>query len=315
MPRAEVGTPKFVANKMKSKGLQRLRWYCQVCEKQCRDENGFKCHAASESHLRQMLVVGENAGKHISNFSSEFQSTFVSLLSRRFGTKRVRANQVYQEYIADKHHLHMNSTRWVTLTEFVKHLGRTGVARVDETEKGWFIAWIDNSPKALAKQEASLKKERATTSDEQRERNLIAEQIERANAEAGPSHSSESPPVEEGLKRDEGEKVVLSFSAKPVAAASGSSEASGSTSTTTESKPIGFKVNPLKPSANPLKASNPLKRPNVFKTASSSTAGGTSTSGGDSESRKRSAPMSAAERLILEDQERKRRRMDRESLA
>lgn len=71
--------------------------------------------------------------------------------SCRFGTKRVRANQVYQEYIADKNHLHMNATRWVTLTEFVKHLGRTGVGRVDETEKGWFIAWIDSSPKALAK--------------------------------------------------------------------------------------------------------------------------------------------------------------------
>jgi hypothetical protein len=63
----------------------------------------------------------------------------------------VRANQVYQEYIADKSHLHMNATRWVTLTEFVKHLGRSGIARVDETEKGWFIAWIDSSPKALAK--------------------------------------------------------------------------------------------------------------------------------------------------------------------
>ena len=58
--------------------------YCQVCEKQCRDENGFKCHAASESHLRQMLVVGENAGRHISDFSSQFQSEFVALLSRRF---------------------------------------------------------------------------------------------------------------------------------------------------------------------------------------------------------------------------------------
>lgn len=45
----------------------------------------------------------------------------------------------------------MNSTRWVTLTEFVKHLGRSGIARVDETEKGWYLAWIDNSPKALAK--------------------------------------------------------------------------------------------------------------------------------------------------------------------
>ena len=69
----------------------------------------------------------------------------------RFGTKRVLANRVYQEYISDKSHLHMNATRWVTLSEFVKHLGRSGIARVDETEKGWFIAWIDNSPNALAK--------------------------------------------------------------------------------------------------------------------------------------------------------------------
>jgi len=45
----------------------------------------------------------------------------------------------------------MNATRWVTLTEFVKHLGRAGIVRVDETEKGLFIAWVDNSPKALAK--------------------------------------------------------------------------------------------------------------------------------------------------------------------
>jgi len=78
--------------------------------------------------------------------------SLVCLTVIRFGTKRVKANNVYQEFIQDKNHQHMNSTRWVTLTEFVKHLGRTGVARVDETEKGWFIAWIDNSPKALEKQ-------------------------------------------------------------------------------------------------------------------------------------------------------------------
>jgi len=285
---------------MKSKGLQRLRWYCQVCEKQCRDENGFKCHAASESHLRQMLVVGEHAGSHIAGFSNQFQSEFVALLSRRFGTKRIRANQVYQEYIADKNHLHMNSTRWVTLSEFVKHLGRSGIARVDETEKGWYIAWIDSSPKALAKAEASQKKDRATVSDEQRERQLIAEQIERAaadsNAEAGPS----SAVIEEGLKRDEtSEKVILSFSAKPTAPAA-------------PTVPTGFKMNALKPVVNPLKA-NPLKRPNVFKSATPVT----SSESGDKvvNEKKRSAPMTAAERLIIEEQERKRRRMDRDNMA
>jgi len=295
MPRAEVGTPKYLANKMKSKGLQRLRWYCQVCQKQCRDENGFKCHAQSEAHLRQMLVVGENAGRHIADFSGQFQHDFVTLLSRRFGTKRVKANTVYQEFIQDKHHQHMNSTRWVTLTEFVKHLGRTGICRVDETEKGWFIAWIDSSPKALAKQEAALKKERSTTSDEQRERMLIAEQIERAKAENDGSNSPE--PIEEGLKREEGsEKVVLSFTTKP------------SPSTTSLPPSVGLKSNPLKLKSNPLKAqANPLKRPNVLKSATP--IADTTTLGS-----KRAAPGNAVEGLTLEDQERKRRRMDQETL-
>jgi DNA/RNA-binding protein KIN17 len=31
-------TPKAIANRIKAKGLQKLRWYCQMCEKQCRDE-------------------------------------------------------------------------------------------------------------------------------------------------------------------------------------------------------------------------------------------------------------------------------------
>ena len=51
-------TPKAIANRIKAKGLQKLRWYCQMCEKQCRDENGFKCHCASEGHQRMMQVPG-----------------------------------------------------------------------------------------------------------------------------------------------------------------------------------------------------------------------------------------------------------------
>lgn len=214
----------------------------------------------------------------------------------RFGTKRVFANRVYQEFIQDKQHLHMNATRWVTLTEFAKHLGRSGIARVDETDKGWFIAWIDNSPKALAKQEASLKKERATMSDEQRERILIAEQIERAKAEVGTSSGSASPPVEEqGLQRDDGaEKVVLSLSMKPTMSAT-------STPTATMG---GLKLNPLKP------AVIQLKRPNVFKTSGAIKSSNHSDTRNDQ--KRPASVMSAAERLILEEQERKRRRMERE---
>lgn len=177
----------------------------------------------------------------------------------------------------------MNSTRWVTLTEFCKHLGRLGIARVDETEEGWFLTWIDSSPKALAKAEASQKKDRATMGDEQRERLLIAEQIERA-ANEGPvasgskSPSSVTPPADTGLTRtDPTEKVVLSFSAKPKPAPEAAPAAAA---------PLALKVNPLK--------ANPLKRPNVFKSAGPAKA----------------APMSAAQRLIQEEESRKRRKIE-----
>ena len=32
----------------------------QMCQKQCRDENGFKCHLSSEGHKRQMEIFGQN---------------------------------------------------------------------------------------------------------------------------------------------------------------------------------------------------------------------------------------------------------------
>ncbi|PNF22506.1 hypothetical protein B7P43_G14373 [Cryptotermes secundus] len=47
MGKLEVGTPKYIANKVKAKGLQKLRWYCQICQKQCRYETGFICHMMS----------------------------------------------------------------------------------------------------------------------------------------------------------------------------------------------------------------------------------------------------------------------------
>ena len=169
---------------MKARGLTRLRWYCQVCQKACRDANGYKMHIESESHARQLAAVagegGQRAGKVVHDYSAQFQREFVILLSRRFGTRRVLANQVYQEYIQDRHHVHMNATRWVSLSEFVKYLGRAGIARVEDSELGWYISWIDNSPSALARQDALQKMNRQKADDEQRARKLLEEQIRHA---------------------------------------------------------------------------------------------------------------------------------------
>ena len=227
MGKAEVGSAKHLSNQMRRKGLQRLRWYCQVCEKQCFDDNGFKMHTQSESHVRQMLVVGEDSKKFINDYSKQFQRDFLQLLRTSHGEKAVQINQFYQSYIANKEHVHMNATKWPSLTEFAKHLGREGICRVEEKEdgKGIFVAWIDDSPEAMRRREAVKRKEMQDKGDEEREQRMIREQIKRANrdaaarggGEAGPAGTDD--PAEGGvLKRDEGEKIKLSFGAKPVAA-------------------------------------------------------------------------------------------------
>ena len=151
-----------------------------MCQKQCRDDNGFKCHVQSESHQRQLLLFAETPGKFLHNFSKEFTDGYMDILKRRFGTKRVKANKVYQEYIAHKSHIHMNATRWLTLSDYVKWLGRSGQCVVDETEEGWYVAYIDRSPEAREAQEKKDRKEKADKDDHERLMEFIEKQVERA---------------------------------------------------------------------------------------------------------------------------------------
>ncbi|RAL04482.1 putative C2H2 finger domain protein (Kin17) [Aspergillus ibericus CBS 121593] len=208
MPRAEAGSTKAIANKIKSKGLGRLRWYCQACQKQNRDANGFKCHIQSESHVRQVLLIGEDPKKYIEDYSREFLSNFLNLLRTGHGEKKVHINQFYQQVIADKEHIHMNATKWKSLTQFAAYLGREGLCRVEETEKGLFVSYIDRSPEAMRRQEALLKKERQDRGDEELEQKQLQEQIRRAQQTA---KEEEVDPEARKLQRKEGEKVKLNI--------------------------------------------------------------------------------------------------------
>jgi len=179
MPKAERGTPKDIANRQKAKGLQKLRWYCQMCQKQCRDENGFKCHIMSESHQRQLLLCAANPDKFQDEFSKQFLGDFLDLLRRRWGTKRVWNNAVYNEYIMDRDHVHMNSTKWLTLSEFTEWLGKNGYCEVDYQEgKGWFMAYIDNDPQTLARKKELRKMMKKKDNDEAEQQARIAKLIE-----------------------------------------------------------------------------------------------------------------------------------------
>lgn len=212
MPKAEVGSTKYIANKMKAKGLQRLRWYCQICEKQCRDENGFKQHTMSEGHVRSMLLVGEDPKKFINDYSNQFKRDFLQLLKTAHGEKKVHMNNFYQEYIRDKEHVHMNSTKWPSLTEFAKYLGREGVCRVEEGERGLEIQWVDDSPEAIQRREDIKRKERLMKGDEDTESRLLEQQIKKAKQAADKTAQSQGQKPVDSSEELAAEPVKVSLS-------------------------------------------------------------------------------------------------------
>ncbi|KAJ5618711.1 hypothetical protein N7528_006822 [Penicillium herquei] len=218
MPKAEAGSVKAIGNRMKQKGLGRLRWYCQICEKQTREANSFKQHLLSESHVRRMALVGEDPKKYIKQYTDEFVKVFVDGLRTRHGEKAVNINHYYQEVIQDKTHVHMSATEFSSLTQFAQYLGKNGICRVEETEKGLFVAWIDNSPETMRKREAIQKKEREEKNDEQREQKLIKDQVERARKaaeERDAAAAAEEDPDAKMLQRAEGEKMTLNLGLGP----------------------------------------------------------------------------------------------------
>ncbi|KAL6849790.1 hypothetical protein ACO1O0_009335 [Amphichorda felina] len=319
MPKAEVGSTKWLNNKMRSRGLGRLRWYCQVCEKQCNDANGFSLHTQSESHVRKMLVVGEDPRKAINEFSNQFLRDFLQLLKTGHGEKQVHINHFYQEYIANKEHVHMNATKWPSLTEFAKYLGREGICRVEETEKGIHIAWIDNSPEALRRRDALKRKEAQDQGNEELEQRIIREQIKRAQASVKHDPEEDLGPEDRELKRQEGEKIKLSFGAKTAAKSESptpkptdafppeNTQAEDATLKEAEkpkeeekqaAKPAGFGGISLKMGAKP-------QTKNVFAQAKKNAFGGGAKKTAKIEQPKK---MSEAERIMKQEMEKKRSR-------
>jgi DNA/RNA-binding protein KIN17 len=251
-----------------------------------------------------MVIVGENSQKFISDYSGQFQRDFLQLLRTSHGEKKININHFYQEYISNKEHVHMNATRWPSLSAYAAYLGREGICRVEEGEKGLEVSWIDHSPEALRRQDAIRKKERQDKGDEEREQRLIREQVERARHDAADKADTETGDETRTLRREEGEKIQLRFGGKAAASTSGAS-------TDMERKDTGSlptddieKNAPLEEKAS-LEIGLSSKPKNVFAAAGKKNALGGVKSVSKMVLQK---PMSEAERIMKEEIERKRSR-------
>ena len=164
-------------------------------------------------------MVGEDPKKYIEQYSRDFQRDFLRLLKTSHGEKKVHMNQFYQEYIKDKEHVHMNATKWPSLTEFAKYLGREGICRVEEGERGLEIQWIDDSAEAVQRKEDIKRKEKLMKGDEDMEARMLERQIKQAREaaeKAGKLEESRKQPAggANGEAAAEPVKVSLSLAGK-----------------------------------------------------------------------------------------------------
>jgi len=242
MPKQEVGSTKWLGNKMKAKGLQKLRWYCQMCQKQCRDENGFKCHRMSDGHQRQMQLFVQDPNRFMDEFSQEFELGFMQLMSHSYRSARVLANTVYCDFISNRHHTHMNSTIWVTLSNFVQYLGRTSQCKIDKTPKGWYIQYIDNTPEARLREQQRKELERHELAEEVSHEKFLAQQVK----QAGEFQESEFTE----LQRKEGDAPIAFAVAQ--GAASSSSGAAGDVASRAASAAVASRAAPKAAAGNVL---------------------------------------------------------------
>lgn len=180
MGKHEPMSAKAIAIRIKAKGLQKINYYCQMCEKQCRDANGFKCHIESESHQRQALIVAENPKRFVDKFSQQFMDGFLYLLKTRYRSSKVLANTVFQEYIKERDHIHMNATKWTSLTEFAQSMDQEGIVHAEESERGIMVTYIDNDPEKKKREELKAQSDERAKQAEIRKKLEIEKQIEAA---------------------------------------------------------------------------------------------------------------------------------------
>ncbi|KAF9605294.1 hypothetical protein IFM89_015910 [Coptis chinensis] len=153
-----------------------------------------------------MEVFGQNPHRIVDGYTEEFEESFLDHMKRSHRFSRVAATVIYNEYIANRHHVHMNSTQWATLTEFVKYLGKEGKCKVEETPKGWFMTYIDRDSETMFKERLKNKRLKSDVVEEVKHEREIQKQIELA-AQMVPSAVLENgseelvmPKLEPGVK-------------------------------------------------------------------------------------------------------------------
>lgn len=219
-----------------------------MCHKQCLDDNGYRNHCTTDGHLRQVALFSANSTSYLDEYSKEFEKNFMDLLRRRWRFKEIQAKKVYNEYIQDKEHTHMNATRWVTLTDFVHYLGKAGLAEVRDSEEGLWIKYIDRDPEREAKQAMMRSREKEELEQREIERKRLLRVVKAMGDPSSENNASSAPdesPSDDSAPKPTAPSGPISFSfSAPKASSSPAPQSTSITSTPTASNSTSSNAEP-----------------------------------------------------------------------
>ena len=123
-----------------------------------------------------------------------------------YSSKTVSANRVYKDYISDRNHVHMNATRWATLTAFCNHLAKKGLILIEgpDDNNSVLIKYVDVSPDAVSSRSKENKREKMEEDEQNEEKKLISQQMKMANSVAREQTFDIKP-----LEKTGNEKITL----------------------------------------------------------------------------------------------------------
>mmetsp|Transcript_26282 Transcript_26282/g.85043 ORF Transcript_26282/g.85043 Transcript_26282/m.85043 type:complete len:225 (+) Transcript_26282:116-790(+) len=217
MPKAEVGTPKWISNQWKKKGLNKLRWFCGLCQVSCRDANGFQLHLAHEGHLRREVEQAERnkvrdaeAQYRADAYSEAFERSFLRYLVRTKLGQRVRAHEAYRAVNPDdRQHKVMATTCWETLGRFVVDLRNRGEVDAWRDDDGWIVSLNEGAPACewanLADDDARELHSRITEDDEPKDWREVAAATKRKRDDSDVAFERAEKAVSK-MEEDEGKK-------------------------------------------------------------------------------------------------------------
>ena len=127
--------------KKRSIGQTKLRFYCGLCQVPCRDENGYKCHLATDGHIeKSMKSDGSSKSFSLSKSDLEFKKKFIDRLITRHLGQTVFAYDIYRElFPGDRQHNALKATCWENLGTFAAFLKKEGKVEAEKAQKGWIV--------------------------------------------------------------------------------------------------------------------------------------------------------------------------------